>query len=102
MDDAAKRKMVAETRADLLTDVRARLARLWLRLRTFPGLDSLADEVEEAHDAVSEAERVAVREANGSAPDADRLRAALDEARGDEDPGTGSMIEVEETGEVPG
>lgn len=98
MRDEAKRKAVAETRADLLTDVRARLARLWLRLETFPGLGSLADAVEEAHDVVSEAERVAVREANsGSAPDADRLRAALDEARGDDEPG--AVIEVGETPE---
>ena len=84
MDEAGKRQTLQEDRADVLTDVRARLARLWLRLARLKGLDGPASAVEEAHDAVSRAERVARQEANGEAPDAGSLRAALEEARAED------------------
>lgn len=81
MDEAGKKRTLQEDRADVLTDVRARLARLWLRLARLKGLNGPASAVEEAHDVVSRAERVARQEASGEDPDAGRVRAALEEAQ---------------------
>lgn len=89
MEDDLKVRIEAEARANRLASVRRRLLTAWLDLATFSGLESLADPVEDAVDAVSHAWRTAHEEAEGEEAPEEELRAAIEAA-----------VEIDETAEV--
>lgn len=78
MKGAVNEEIRLKARVDRLQEARRGLFRQWFRLDSLRGLDGLAEAVEEAYDEVSEAWKVAVREAEGEVPE-DRLRAAMDD-----------------------